>query len=568
MMTERKYPVGIQTFEKIIEGGYVYVDKTDLMWRMTKLSNYVFLSRPRRFGKSLLSSTLHSYFAGQKELFEGLKIMPLEQEWSEYPVLHFDLSTAKNQDSVDGLRRALLFLMKPYREIFGEDPQELTPGQCLVGLIRRAYQQTGRQVAVIIDEYDAPLLDVLHEEENLQQFRKVMQEFFVPLKAMDPYIKFCFITGITKFSQLSIFSTINNLKNISLRPDFSAICGITEEEVKTVFSEDIRMMGEQHGLTPEEMFLKIKDMYDGYHFASVSEDIYNPFSLLNALSDGELTSGWFASATPSYLIRQMKHFRTNITEMNDLEVPATAFDKPTEDMVTALPLLYQSGYLTIKGYDREAQMYMLSIPNREVRIGFTEGLLPTYIGLNGPDVQAGFALKFWRALKRNDVDQAMREMQSFLAGIPYVEGFKKKLEDAATAEGFYEYTLYLIFSMLNVYVRTQVKCAGGRTDMVVWMPDTVYVFELKVNDTAENALKQIDSKSYALPYQTDGRKVVKVGVTMNVGTRTIEDWKTASPPLYFRSRTILMFFNSRHLCFINTDGVNNKKKSYLCKRYR
>lgn len=525
MNNEHRYPVGIQTFEKIIEGGYIYVDKTDLMWRMTRLSNYIFLSRPRRFGKSLLSSTLHSYFAGQKHLFKGLKIMQLEQEWTEYPVIHLDLSIAKSQLSAAALQARIMLMLDEYAQKYGADPKEVTPGAMIQGLIRRAYQQTGKQVAVIIDEYDAPLLEVLHEEENLPHFRKVMQEFYVPLKAMDPYIKFCFITGITKFSQLSIFSTINNLKNISMRPDFSALCGITEEEVKTVFAEDIRLMGEKHGLTAEEMFLKIKDMYDGYHFASVSEDIYNPFSLLNALSDGELTSGWFASATPTYLIHQMQHFRTDITAMDDLEEPSESFDVPTEAMTTALPLLYQSGYLTIKGYDRDAQMYALSIPNQEVRLGFTKGLLPTYIGLEIGNVQVGFALKFWRALKKNDVDLALREMQAYLASIPYVEGFKQKLKDAATAEGFYEYTLYLIFSMLNVYVRTQVKCAGGRIDMVVLMPDTIYVFELKTNDTAANALKQICDKGYAMPYQADGRRVVKAGIHFNPDTRTIDDWQ-------------------------------------------
>lgn len=454
MTNERRFPVGIQTFSEIVKGNYVYVDKTDLMWQMTKVSKYIFLSRPRRFGKSLLSSTLHSFFAGKKELFEGLKVMQLEQEWAEYPVLHFDLSITKSQDSAEALRYALALQIEPYERLYGSNPSEQTPGQKLKGVIQRAYEQTSRQVAIIIDEYDAPLLEVLHEEENLPKFRKVMQEFYVPLKALDPYVKFCFITGITKFSQLSIFSTINNLKNISMRPDFSAICGITEDEVKTVFAEDIRTMGEKNGYSPEEMFLKIKDMYDGYHFSEDSADIYNPFSLLNAFDDGKLTSGWFASATPSYLIRQMQHFRTDITTMEKMEVPSSAFDKPTEDMTTALPLLYQSGYLTIKDYDPEGLLYTLSIPNQEVRIGYTEGLLPTYIGLEASNVQVGFALKFWRALKKHDLDLALREMQAYLASLPYVEGFKKKLEEAATAEGFYEYTFYLVFSMLNVYVRT------------------------------------------------------------------------------------------------------------------
>ena len=394
----------------------------------------------------------------------------------------------------------------------------------LEGLIKRAYKKTQRQVVVIIDEYDAPLLEVMHEKENMPAFRKVMQEFYVPLKACDPYIKFCFITGITKFSQLSIFSTINNLKNLSMRPDFSAICGITEEEVKTVFAEDIQMMAEKYECTPVEMFLKIKNRYDGYHFAKESPDIYNPFSLLNAFDDGELSSGWFASATPSYLIQQMKHFHTDIANLENMEEPAEAFDIPTETMTTALPLLYQSGYLTIKGYDRETEMYTLSIPNQEVRIGYTKGLLPTFTGIEIGYTQKGFALKFWRALKKNDLDLALQEMKAFLAAIPYVEGFKKKLEEAATAEGFYEYTLWLIFNMLNVYARTQVKCAGGRTDMVVWMPDAIYVLELKVNGTAQEALDQINTKGYAKPYETDGRRVVKAGVRFNIDSRTIDDW--------------------------------------------
>ena len=523
MNDKRRYPIGVQTFSEIIKGGYVYVDKTDLMWKMTEVSNYVFLNRPRRFGKSLLSSTLHSYFAGQKELFEGLKVMQLEKEWAERPVIHLDLSLVKGKESADELRRSLMVLLSRERFFEGND-SEKTPGERLTGMIRRAYNETHRRVAVIIDEYDAPLLEVLHEEQNLPAFRKVMQEFFVPLKACDPYIRFCFITGITKFSQLSIFSTINNLKNLSMRPDFSAICGITEQEVRTVFAEDIQMLAEKQQCTPEEMFLKIKGMYDGYHFSEDSEDIYNPFSLLNAFDDGKLTSGWFASATPSYLIHQMQHFHTDITSLENMEEPAEAFDIPTEAMSTALPLLYQSGYLTIKGYDPDSEMYTLAIPNQEVRIGYTKGLLPVYTGMEVGYTQKGFALTFWRALRKGDLDLALQEMKAFLAAIPYVEGFKKKLEQAATAEGFYEYTLWLIFNMLNVYARTQVKCAGGRTDMVVWMPDAIYVLELKVNGTAQEALDQINAKGYAAPYATDGRRVVKAGIHFNGDTRTIDNW--------------------------------------------
>jgi hypothetical protein len=524
MTLNRKYPIGIQTFSEIIRKDYLYVDKTDLVWQLAHYAKYVFLSRPRRFGKSLLSSTLHSYFAGQKELFEGLKIMELEQEWEQYPVLHFDLSGAKHMP-VKGVREELERLLREMEKTYGRDTEETTPGMRMAGLVNRAYEQTGRQVAVIIDEYDAPLLDVLHEDEALKDMREVMQEFYQRLKMLEPKIKFCFITGITKFSQLSIFSTINNLTNVTMDSMFASICGITENELTTTLKPDIERLASLNQMTYDDMHQKLKLQYDGYHFVEDSEEIYNPFSLLKAFQQRKVANFWFESGTPTFLIRQMQHFRTDITAMDDMEEPADSFDVPTEAMTTALPLLYQSGYLTIKGYDREGELYRLSIPNQEVRVGYTKGLLPTYIGLQSANVQAGFALKFWRALKKNDINLALEELKAYMAGIPYVEGFKKKLADAANAEGFYEYTLYLIFSMLNVYVRTQVKCSKGRADMVVWMPDTIYVLELKVNGTAEDALRQIEEKGYAKPYYTDGRKVVKAGVSFSPETMTVGDWK-------------------------------------------
>ena len=526
MMTTRRYPIGIQTFSEIIRGGYVYVDKTDLVWQMAHYAKYIFLSRPRRFGKSLLTSTLESYFQGERELFEGLKIMDLEQEWKQYPVIRLDISTAKGQRSADALRDRLMLTLENYADTYGRKETEKTPGGLLEGLIRRAYEKTGRQVVVIIDEYDAPLLEVLHAD-DLAERRNVMQEFYVPLKASERYVKFCFITGITKFSQLSIFSTINNLTNVTLDTAFSTICGITEEELTTVLEEDIERLAGILGLNYEQMHRKLKDRYDGYHFTKNSPEVYNPFSLLKAFQQREVTNYWFETGTPAFLIRQLQHFKTDIMSMDKLEVDVSAFDQPTENMKDALPLLYQSGYLTIKDYDRDGEVYTLSIPNQEVRIGYVRGLLPTYTGLNDSNVQTGFALKFWRALRQGNIEQAMQEMKSYMAGIPYVEGFKQKLQEVTNAEGFYEYTLYLIFSMLNVYVKTQVKCAGGRADMVVWMPDTVYVFELKVNGTAQQALAQIDQKGYAIPYQADGRRVVKVGVKFNADTRVPEDWVVA-----------------------------------------
>jgi len=528
-MKRRKYPVGIQTFSRLREEGYVYVDKTDFVWQMTQEDNpFLFLSRPRRFGKSLLVTTLCAFYEGRKDLFEGLKVMDLEQEWRQYPVLHVDLSTAKNELTGSELRDRMMWILRPLVRIYGCDENANSPGTIMEALIHRAFELTKTQVVVIIDEYDAPLLGVLDDEAVLNDMRRVLQEFYTPLKANERFIKRCFITGITKFSQLSIFSTINNLTNITMLPKYAALCGITEEELTTTLAPDIALLAETYGCTPEEMHQKLKERYDGYMFSEDAPEVYNPFSLFKAFSSKKVGYYWFESGTPTFLIRQMQKFRTDITAINNIEVSSTAFDKPTEAMTTALPLLYQSGYLTIKGYDREMEAYTLGFPNQEVQTGYADGLMPTYIGLEGSNVQMGFAAKFWKSLKHNDIDQAMREMQAYLAGIPYVEGFKKKLEETAVKEGFWEYTLYLIFSMLNVYVRTQVKCLGGRTDMVVWMPDTTYVFELKISGTAREALQQIDQKRYSLPYKTDGRRVVKVGVKCNADNRAIEDWIVSS----------------------------------------
>ena len=522
MEPDRKYPVGIQTFSRLREEGYLYIDKTDLIWKMTKESPFVFLSRPRRFGKSLLTTTLDAYFKGQKELFEGLKIMDLETEWVSYPVLHFDLSGAKHLP-VEQVKAELVRQLAILEKDYGRNETEVSPGMRLAGLIQRSFQKSGRQAVVVIDEYDAPLLDVLHDPERLEAAREVMQEFYQRLKMCEGMIRFCFITGITKFSQLSIFSTINNLTNISMDSKYAAICGITEEELATQMAPDIAMLAREYECTPEEMHAKLKQQYDGYRFSEVSPDIYNPFSLLKCFLQRKLANYWFDSGTPTFLIRQMQHFRTDITTMDRIAARASAFDQPTENMDDALPLLYQSGYITIKDYDRETDFYILSIPNKEVRTGFVENMIPLYTGINKNNT-AGFAMRFWRALKHNNIVAVMQEMKAFLAGIPYVEGFKEKLKEVKNYEGFYEYTFWLIFNMLNFYARTQVKCANGRIDFVVWMPDTTYVFELKVNGTAQEALDQIKSKGYFLPYETEGCTVVKVGVQFDRETMTVGEY--------------------------------------------
>lgn len=519
-----RYPVGIQTFSEIRTGGYLYIDKTELIWNLVHMSPFVFLNRPRRFGKSLLTTTLDAYFSGRKDLFEGLKMMQYEQDWTSYPVIHLDLSMAKGQTSTRNLEDMLMFILEPFTEIWGRKDNENQPGKLLRGLISRAYAHTGRQVVILIDEYDAPLLEVLHEEERLQAFRQAMQTFFQPLKASEAMIRFCFITGITKFSQLSIFSTINNLTNISMDDKYAAICGITEEEFVTLMAEDIKMLAEHEGCSELQIHDRLKVQYDGYRFSACGPDVYNPFSLLKCFNQQKISDYWFESGTPSFLIRQMQKFRTHLTALDGMETTASSFDRPTEAMETAVPLLYQSGYLTIKEYEKESDTYLLAIPNKEVRTGLIDGLLPSYTGLGSSGIRDGFALKFWRALKSNDIESAIKEMQAFLADIPYVEGFQKKLEEVKNYEGFYEYTFWLIFNMLNVYARTQVKCAGGRIDFVVTMPEALYIFELKVNGSARQALEQINSRNYALPYSTDSRKVVKVGIAFDRDTMSIKEY--------------------------------------------
>ena len=376
---QKFYPVGIQTFSEIMGKNYLYIDKTGYVYRMShSASKYMFLSRPRRFGKSLLASTLHSYFEGRKELFKGLVIEKLETEWMSYPVFHFDMSLAKHVDR-ERLESMLNIQLYRYEEIYGRLDGEVMLNDRLTGLIQRAYQQTGKQVVVLIDEYDAPLLDVMHEDKNLPILRNVMRNFYSPLKACDPYLRYVFLTGITKFSQLSIFSELNNIKNISMDEPYAAICGITEEEIKEQMSYDLGLLAEKMQITRDEVLAKLKENYDGYHFTWPSPDIYNPFSLFNAFNDGKFNSYWFGSGTPTYLIEMLNKFGVLPSEIGGIEAVAAEFDAPTERMTNITPLLYQSGYITIKGYDSVFDIYTLDIPNKEVRIGLMRNLIPSYI---------------------------------------------------------------------------------------------------------------------------------------------------------------------------------------------
>ena len=513
---QRLYPIGIQTFSKIREGNYLYIDKTEYVYRMThSASSYMFLSRPRRFGKSLLTSTLHSYFSGRKELFHGLAMEKLEKEWTEYPVLHFDMSTAKHADS-EQLLQELNLKLYGYEQIYGRLEEEVNPNQRLMGLIKRAYEQTGKKVVVLIDEYDAPLLDVVHERENLDVLRNIMRNFYSPLKACDPYLRYVFLTGITKFSQLSIFSELNNIKNISMDEPYAVICGISEDEIRLQMKDDLEGLAKKLEITPEEALMKLKENYDGYHFTSPSPDIYNPFSLLNAFADGKFGSYWFGSGTPTYLINMLKKFGVEPSEIGNNRVSVEDFDAPTERMTSIIPLLYQSGYITIKNYDEELDLYTLNIPNKEVRIGLMKSLLPHYVGSKAPETTTMVAY-LSRDIRNGDMDTALRRLQTFLSTIPQCDNTKY--------EGHYQQVFYIIFSLLGYYVDVEVRTPRGRVDIVLRTKTTLYVMELKLDKSAGEAMEQIDLKNYPERFALCGLPVVKVAVSFDSERCTIGGWE-------------------------------------------
>ena len=514
MQQRKRYPIGIQTFSKIREGNYLYIDKTEYVYRMTHSGpKSVFLNRPRRFGKSLLTSTLHSYFEGRKELFEGLAIAELEAEWISYPVLHFDMRTAKHVDR-EQLEQELNLKLLRYEEIYGKGEGEISANLRLQGLIGRAYAQTGRQVVVLIDEYDAPLLDVIHEEKNLPELRNVMRNFYSPLKACDPYLHFVFLTGITRFFPSR---ELNNIDNISMDEPYAAICGISEEEMLTQMSTDLDLLATRMKLTREEVLEKLKEHYDGYHFTWPSPDLYNPFRLVNALADGKMNSYWFGSGTPTYLIEMLNKYGVAPQQIGGQKVFATAFDAPTEQMTNIIPLLYQSGYITIKDYDARLDLYTLDIPNKEVRLGLMESLLPHYVPPTEANRAATLTAYLFDSIDRGNMDEALQLLQTFLSTIPQC--------DNTDYEGHYQSLLYVIFSLLGFYVDVEVRTPRGRVDVVLRTHSTLYVIELKLDKTADAAMQQIDLKNYPERFALCGLPIVKVGINFDRERRTLGEWR-------------------------------------------
>lgn len=516
-MALKLYPVGIQTFERIRKENKLYIDKTEYIYRMTHSGGcYFFLSRPRRFGKSLLVSTFESYFSGKKELFEGLAIEKLEQEWMEYPVLHFDMSGGKHMEK-EQLEDYLSNRLEAEERKWGITHTKRGANDRLTELITTAYEISGKQVVVLIDEYDAPMLDVAHDKETLDVLRNLMRNFFSPLKMCEPMLRFVFLTGITKFSQVSIFSELNNIKNISLDDEYAGVCGITKEELLTQMSEDIDVLAEALGMTREETIAKLKENYDGYHFSPASPDVFNPYSLLNCFDDKNFGAYWFSSGTPTYLINMLRKFKVLPAKIGRSLARSSAFDAPTENLKTITPLLYQSGYITIKGYDKMSQLFTLDLPNKEIKVGLFESLLPYYLeGMYAEEGDVAIA-QMSVLIRQGDMDGALRLLQEFLGTVPYCNN--------TNYEGHYQQVLFIIFTLLTHFVvDVEVHTPNGRVDVVMETEDTLYLIELKLNKSAQSAMQQINLKQYGQRFARCGKPIVKVGVNFDAKKGNIEDW--------------------------------------------
>ncbi len=516
-MTRRLYPLGIQTFERIVKENKLYVDKTEYIYRMSHSdSSYFFLGRPRRFGKSLLVSTMQCYFEGRKELFKGLAIEQLEKEWTSYPVLHFDMSGGKHMEK-EQLEEYIGYRLEEQEKVYGITKPHIGANNRLIDLINTAYEKTGKQVVVLIDEYDAPMLDVAHETEQLDKLRNIMRNFYSPLKFCEAKLRFVFLTGITKFSQVSIFSELNNINNISMDDEYAGICGITSEELLGQMSDDIDMLADALKISREETIKELKDNYDGYHFSGNSPDVFNPYSLLNCFSKKELGAYWFCSGTPTYLLNMMRKFEVLPTDIiTRVEADASEFDAPTETMSTIMPLLYQSGYITIKDYNRTYNYYTLDVPNREVKVGLTRALIPRYVTQNTL-ATTNTARRIAQALDKRDLEGALQLLQTFLGTVPYC--------DNTHYEGHYQQVLFIVFTLLTDYlVDVEVHTPNGRVDIVLLTRTDLYILEIKLNKDARIAMRQIDLKDYRQRFALCGKPVTKVGINFDTEKGNIDEW--------------------------------------------
>lgn len=509
-----KYPIGVQTFEEIRTGGYVYVDKTEHVYRLADGGKYYFLSRPRRFGKSLLLSTIQAYFEGKKDLFEGLAIAGLEKEWAAYPVLRMDLGGATYKTKTD-LDTRLAQVFAEWEELYGITTVYPTPAARFSEIIKAAACRTGRSVVILVDEYDKPIIDSLENEELREYFRSTLQGVYSVIKTQDDKIRFGLLTGVTKIGKLSVFSGLNNLKDISMLPAYSDICGITERELVSQLSAGVSEMAAANNLTDGECLERLKDMYDGYHFCASGEGVYNPFSLLNALQDKEFNDYWFETGTPSFLVSLIKNTSYDISALQGEEVDSSLLVSVNSAFANPIPLLYQSGYLTITGYDREVGLYRLDFPNKEVKNGFLSFVLQysTSSTVSGKTLIA----RIHRALRDGRPEDMMKELDAFFS--------RKNYQIQADEEKDFQYAVSTIFELLSEDVQTEKQTSNGRIDLLMQTSKYIYVMEIKVNDSADSALRQIEEKGYARPFANDGRKVFRIGVNFSTRTRRIEDWK-------------------------------------------
>ena len=513
IQSNKIYPIGIQNFEKMPKGGYFYVDKTALVYRLVKTGSYYFLSRPRRFGKSLLISTLEAYFQGKKELFEGLAMEKLEKDWIKRPVLHIDLNIGK-YDTPDSLDKQLEKAVTEWEQLYGTGMAESTLALRFAGVVRRACEQTGQRVAILIDEYDKPMLQAIGNKALQNEFRNTLKPFYGVLKTMDGCIQFALLTGVTKFGKVSVFSDLNNLNDISMDRRYLALCGVTDEELRQEFAPSIRLLAQAQNMTYEETCQRLQKDYDGYHFTHNSIGIYNPFSLLNTFDKQEFGSYWFETGTPTYLVELLKRNHYNLEEMAHAETYADVLNSIYGDE-DPLPVIFQSGYLTIKEYDPRFGLYRLGFPNREVEEGFVKFLMPFYTRFN--KIEAPFEIqKFVREIESGQPDAFFRRLQSFFADTPY--------ELVGDRELHYQNVLFIVFKLVGFYTQVEYHTSEGRVDLVLKTDRYIYIMEFKFEGTAEEALRQIDEKHYAQPFEADGRPLFRIGVNFSARTRNIERW--------------------------------------------
>ncbi len=510
-----KYPIGIQSFKKIREEGYVYVDKTASIYKLVSSGCYYFLSRPRRFGKSLLLSTMEAYFTGKRDLFDGLAIAELETEWKGYPVLYLDLNTGK-YDSVEDLENVLHRHLALWEKEYGAEESERTLDGRFWGIVQRACEKTGRQVVILVDEYDKPILQALGNEGLQDEFRNSLKAFYSVLKTQDRYIKFAFLTGVSKFSKLSVFSDLNNLNDISMDKRYTDICGITEQEMHAYFEESINELSSSVGMSREDTIAKLKEQYDGYHFCRNGEGMYNPFSLLNTFSKLEFSDYWYETGTPTFLIRLLKETNYDLRKLDEVRLSSRILGSIDSVMKNPIPALYQSGYLTITGYDEQSEKYLLGFPNKEVEKGFIMDLLPQYISVDEQESES-IIDNFVADVKNGNPDMFMQRLQTMLADSSYMVAGDKEI--------YFQNVLNLVFRFMGFYTQVERTTSSGRIDVVIQTKDYVYVMELKLDGSADEALQQIEDKGYAAPFAMDSRKLYKIGVNFSGKTRGIESWK-------------------------------------------